>query len=333
MRIVHAPTEIAGQMGMLVRGLRRFGHSVNGYNWFHTYLKYQSGGVINTDAYELMKVIEPVVRYSDLLHFHNGNSFLIHNADIPRLADAGKPLVMQHWGNDVRTQSGAAVRNRYSIPPSYLSDDKIHARLQLLSRHIRHAIVQDYELYPYVSDYYEFVHVLPLACDTKEIPFRYPSMNGQKPVVIHAPTNKEFKGSGYIEQAIHELKGKHSFDYRRVERMSHAQAMDLYLTADIIVDQILCGTYGMLSVEAMAMGKVVVAYVNDEVRKKFPATLPIVVATPDTIGDVLAELLQQPEQRFRIGAASRAFAENVHDFRKVIPKLLDIYRTVRGASK
>src|SRR5690606_27951090 len=105
-------------------------------------------------------------------------------------------------------------------------------------------------------------------------------------------------------------------------------AMRRYLNADIIIDQILCGTYGMLSVEAMAMGKPVVAFVRDEVRSQLPEDLPIVVANPDTIRDVLQELLQQPEKLQEIGMASRAYVERVHDVGSIIPKLLGIYEQV-----
>jgi len=327
-RIVHAPTEIAGQMGVLVDGLRQAGHLAVGYNWFHTYLNYRNVNVNKTEAYELKKIVDPVVRNSDLLHFHNGNSFLVDNADIPLLHNAGKKMIMHHWGNDVRSAERSSRLNPYPVPPSYMSDDNIVNRLKMLSTYIQHAIVQDYELYPHVSDYYEHVHVLPLACKVSDIPYAYPRTDITQPIIIHAPTNRAFKGSEYVEQAIEDLRGKVSFSYQTIEKTSHDEAMRKYLDADIIIDQILCGTYGMLSVEAMAMGKPVVAFVRDDVRSQLPEDLPIVVANPDTIRDVLQELLQQPEKLQEIGIASRAYVERVHDVGSVIPKLLEIYEQV-----
>ncbi|WP_372814303.1 hypothetical protein [Paenibacillus sp.] len=87
MIIVHAPTEIAGQMRALVSGLRQAGYKANGYNWFQSYLNY-IGSVINTDAYELIKLIDPLVNYVDLFHFHNGNTFVVNNYDVPRQCQA-----------------------------------------------------------------------------------------------------------------------------------------------------------------------------------------------------------------------------------------------------
>ncbi|MBE3554676.1 MAG: glycosyltransferase family 1 protein, partial [Thermicanus sp.] len=33
-RVFHAPVDLAGQMGLLVKGLRQWGWKANGYNWF-----------------------------------------------------------------------------------------------------------------------------------------------------------------------------------------------------------------------------------------------------------------------------------------------------------
>lgn len=304
MRIVHAPTEIAGQMGILIEGLRKAGLTAIGYNWYHTYLNYNSQHVMKTEAYELKKMVDQLVHYADLFHFHNGNSLLLHNADIPMFHSAGKKMLMHHWGNDVRTIERMRQLNKYEIPTSYLTDEKIIERLQLISTYIEHAVVQDYELYPYVSDYYKHVHIIPLVCNTKGMKHAYPRIDQKQPVIIHAPTNREFKGSEHVEQAITDMRGTVSFEYQTIEKTSHHEAMKRYLQADIIVDQILCGTYGMLSVEAMAMGKVVVAYIRDDVREQLPSDLPIVIANPDNIREVLIELVKDPERRRQIDRKS-----------------------------
>jgi len=329
MRIVHAPTEISGQMHSLVSGLRSAGHQANGYNWFLTYLNY-NGSLVNTDAFELIKMIEPLANYVDVFHFHNSNTMLANSKDIPLLHERGKPMVMHHWGNDVRNTATSLRLNPYPIPPSYYSDELIHDNLSFFSKYMKHAIVQDYELYPHVSDYYEHVHVLPLACEVKNIPYSYPSVSNSRPLIIHAPTNREFKGSAAIEKAIQDVKATRALEYRAIENMRHQEAIAEYQKADIIIDQVLCGTYGALSVEAMAMGKVVVAYVRDDVKAYLPESLPIVIANPDTVADVLKELLADPERRHRIGKAGRLYVENYHAVDKVVPKLLSIYSLMMG---
>jgi len=53
--------------------------------------------------------------------------------------------------------------------------------------------------------------------------------------------------------------------------------------------------------------------------------VPIVSATKETLVEVLRPLLESPEERRRVGAASRAYVEHVHDVDRVADRLLDVY--------
>ncbi|GAA0328769.1 hypothetical protein GCM10008967_19090 [Bacillus carboniphilus] len=324
MKIVHAPTEIAGQMGIICTELRKRGNPAAGYNCFHTYLNYR-GDIINTDTFELLKELDFLVKNADVFHFHNANTFIQGFNDLPILKEMGKKMVMHHWGSDVRTVEKVSQLNPYPLPPTYYTDEEIHNQLTKLSQYIDTAIVQDYEAYPYVKDYYKNVFVVPLACNIEKFKAVYPSPKNNNPLIIHAPTNREFKGSDYIEKAIEEIKGSNQFTYTVLEKMSHEKALAMYQKADIIIDQLLCGTYGMLSVEAMAMGKPVVAFIRDDIRNNFPSDLPIVQATPENIGEVLQELIQNPEKRYELGQAGRKYVEKFHAADLVADQLLKIY--------
>ncbi|WP_026478013.1 glycosyltransferase family protein [Alkaliphilus transvaalensis] len=325
MQILHAPTEIAGQMGILCEGLRERGHYASGYNWFNSYLKY-NGPIINTDAYELSRFINTLDKHADIIHFYNGNTFLLGNADLPYLFQKGKKMIMHHWGNDVRSQAKIRAHNPYAIPSSYYSDDVIHKNLSFISQYISTAIVQDYEVYQYVKDYYKKIHILPLACKVKDIAVEYPKPNNKPIKIIHAPTNRNFKGSVYVDAAIIKLrKNAVNFVYQAIENMSHREAMQAYKEADIIIDQVLCGSYGMLSVEAMAMGKVVVAFIRDDVKQHFPPDLPIVITKPEAVYEALINLINNPDKLPQIGHASREYAMKFHEIGSVVDKLLDIY--------
>ncbi|WP_453990407.1 hypothetical protein [Bacillus nitroreducens] len=325
MKIVHAQTEIAGQMGIICKELRKKGHQVAGYNCFHTYLNYR-GDIHTTDAFEVMKEFEFLLNNSDIFHFHNANTLIQDFADLPLLKEKGKKMLMHHWGSDVRTVEMVNRLNPYPLPPTYYSDEEIHRQLTFLSEHIDTAIVQDYEAYHYVKDYYKNVYVVPLACNVDDFQVAYPSVSNNHPLIIHAPTNREFKGSDYVESAITKLHNQGNvFTYHILEKMSHDKALAEYLKADIIIDQLLCGTYGMLSVEAMALGKPVVAFIRDDVRQKLPADLPIVQATPDNLDEVLQGLINDPVRRHEIGKASRMYVEKYHSAERVTNELVNIY--------
>ncbi|MBS4039939.1 MAG: hypothetical protein KGZ81_05005, partial [Flavobacteriales bacterium] len=71
-KVVHIPLEIAGQVGLICKFLREAGYHAYGFNYFETYLKYDD--VFHTEAYELIKVLEKLIDYYDIFHFHNGYS-------------------------------------------------------------------------------------------------------------------------------------------------------------------------------------------------------------------------------------------------------------------
>jgi glycosyltransferase involved in cell wall biosynthesis len=54
--------------------------------------------------------------------------------------------------------------------------------------------------------------------------------------------------------------------------------------------------------------------------------LPIVPATKDTLVDALRPLVDSPSLRRELGAASRAYVEQVHDIDRVADRLVDLYR-------
>lgn len=147
----------------------------------------------------------------------------------------------------------------------------------------------------------------------------------EKPLIVHAPTNPAFKGTAHIERVIEKLRATHDFEYRRIEKMNHEQAVMLYKEADIIVDQILCGSYGLLNVESMALGKPVVAYIRPDLIPSFPSELPVINANPDTIYEQIKMLLDNPELRYERGVAGRIYAEKYHAIDVIGDKLLAIY--------
>lgn len=331
MKILHAPIEIAGQIGVLCGALRKRGLFASGYNFFSTYLGYKDY-LMNTDSFEMGRMVEEAVNYFDLFHYHYGLSILPEFRDIAMLHEMGKPMVMHHWGSDVRTHEQASANNRYVYTGDCPDADKVHQDLSILKGYIRDAIVQDYEVYPYVAPYYERVHVIPIAVDLRKFTPVYPRLDVAEPTIIHAPTNKEFKGTEVIERVIDQLRRERKFHYVRIEKMSHQEAVRLYKKADIIIDQILCGSYGLFSVEAMAYGKPVTAYIREDLAAEGNMP-PIHNANPDTLYDVLKNLLDDAELRRSSGKAGRAYVEKVHSSDVVVKQVMEVYRLASGKER
>ncbi len=114
-----------------------------------------------------------------------------------------------------------------------------------------------------------------------------------------------------------------------VEGLHHDEARRLYERADIVVDQLNAGWYGLFAIEAMALGKPVVTFLHDEAvartEEAFGVRVPIVSATADTLVERLRPLVESADERRRIGAESRAYVERVHDADALADRLLAIY--------
>ena len=99
--------------------------------------------------------------------------------------------------------------------------------------------------------------------------------------------------------------------------------------ADIVIDQIVIGWYGVLAVEAMALGKAVVAFIRDDLVDEVPQGV-LVNASPKTIARRLRELIVDPDLRADLGKSARRYVETYHAAEVVAERLRTLYREVSG---
>ena len=147
-----------------------------------------------------------------------------------------------------------------------------------------------------------------------------------RPLIVHAPSSRRRKGSEHVIAAVEGLDA----DLELVEGLHHDEAFERYRAADIVVDQLNAGWYGLFAIEAMALGKPVVTFLHDEAVRRteeaFGTRVPIVSATAETLRETLRPLVADAARRRELGAASRAYVEHVHDVERVADRLLDLYR-------
>jgi glycosyltransferase involved in cell wall biosynthesis len=126
------------------------------------------------------------------------------------------------------------------------------------------------------------------------------------------------------------------FDFQLVEGLPHAEARALYRRADLLVDQLLVGWYGGLAVELMALERPVVAYLRESDLGWLPpemrAEIPIVSATPETIYEVLKELLTSRRVELaELGRRGRAYVERWHDPLRIAKRIVADYEAAVAA--
>jgi glycosyltransferase involved in cell wall biosynthesis len=178
---------------------------------------------------------------------------------------------------------------------------------------------------------------LPYASvDPREwLPRPLPETPPDTPHIVHAPSNRDIKGTRYILEALERLEAEGiPFRYTLVEGLPNEEAREIYEEADLLIDQLLAGFYGGLAVELMALAKPVICYIREEDLVHMPEdmvdALPIINATPDTIYKVLKRYLTTAKGQLRaIGLAGRDYAMRYHDPQKIAAKLLKDYARVQ----
>jgi glycosyltransferase involved in cell wall biosynthesis len=152
-------------------------------------------------------------------------------------------------------------------------------------------------------------------------------------VILHAPTNRAIKGTRYVMAAVEKLKSKHkNVELRLVENIPHNQVKELYSQADVAIDQLLVGWYGVFSVELMALGKPVVCYIREGdlgyVPTEMKQDLPIINASPYNLYETLDRVLEERHKLRLIGEQSRAYVEKWHDPMKTALRMKNVYESL-----
>jgi len=190
-------------------------------------------------------------------------------------------------------------------------------------------IANDIAMNAYLDPYFEHIHLVPKRVNVAALDPAPPDPEASRMRVVHAPTHLEGKGTRFVRAAIDSLVAEGApIDYVEVHGMSHERALEICRGADLVVDQLCSGSYGVLAAEAMGLAKPVVCYLLPEIEAASPEDLPIINANPETVKDVLSGWLERPRERHQRGLASRRFAEREHDHRTAASKLLDVYRAL-----
>jgi glycosyltransferase involved in cell wall biosynthesis len=240
---------------------------------------------------------------TDVFHFYFGLTLVPKSLQFPLLRLTGRRSVFHFLGSDIRGKA-----------PEELA----------YGRRAGAQIVGSYDAIRWVPE----AEVVPPGIDLS-VYEPVPPSDRPRPLVVHAPSNRTRKGTEHVVAACREL----DVDLDVVEGMPHHEARRRYEHADVVVDQLNAGWYGLFAIEAMALGKPVVTFLHEEAARRteeaFGVRPPIVSATKETLAERLRPLVASPEERRRLGVAGRAYVERVHDADRNADRLLAIYSRLR----
>jgi hypothetical protein len=236
---------------------------------------------------------------TDVFHFVFGLTLVPQSLQFPILKTFGKKSVMQYLGSDIRGKT----------PEQLAYGRKAGAQ-----------IIGSYDAIRWVPE----AEVIPPGIDLTSIE-PVPPAERERPLIVHAPSHRGRKGTEHVLAACADLDA----DLELVEGLHHDEAFERYRGADIVVDQLNAGWYGIFAIEAMALGKPVVTFLHEEAVRRteeaFGVEVPLVSATKERLRERLRLLVASADERRRIGAASRAYVEQVHDLERTTDRLLAVY--------
>jgi glycosyltransferase involved in cell wall biosynthesis len=344
MRVFHGILNTGSQAGLFSKELRKRGINsiaVTLPDWLYreTDQEFKNGHNLIQKVYAALFNFITKLRLFfsyDIFHFYYGATLLPRQIDLPFYRFFGKKVVMEYLGNDVQGYQVSVNKYKWtnvffmmSLEEGIIYDQKIARKLNFQNRFIDKKFV----CAPLYSEFVPDAQVLPLAIDLQNLlQESLPKFDGIFNI-MHAPTDRGFKGTSHIIKAIELLQlDGYSIKFNLVERMSHSQLLKEYKTCHLFIDQIMAGWYGTASVEAMALGRPVIAFIRSEYNEyiDFGAKIPIINANPDTIYKVLKETLDKGIEYLRIkGDESRKFVEEVHDINCVTDTLVKVYRSIK----
>ena len=305
LRVVHCPVNTAGVPWTNVQALRGRGLDAK-LVVFERYKLHpeadwsldRSGGFLHRQATQ-WSALARLLPQTDIFHFYFGLTLVPQSLQFPILKALRKKSVFHYLGSDIRGKT----------PADLAFGKKAGAE-----------VVGSYDAIRWVPD----AEVIPPGIDLARIE-PSPLSDRQRPLIVHAPSNRRRKGTDAVIAACEGLDA----DLELVEGLHHDEARRRYEAADIVVDQLNAGWYGLFAIEAMALGKPVVTFLHEEAVRRsaeaFGVEVPIVSATKETLADRLRPLIESVELRRRIGADSRAYVERVHDVERIADRLLDLY--------
>jgi glycosyltransferase involved in cell wall biosynthesis len=263
------------------------------------------------------------LRQYDVFHFNFGLTFLqvrqlgVVLDELALVKRAGKTVLMTYQGCDVRPKANCPCRH-----PECFAGARY--RQPAAERVLRHAD-RVFFLNPDLRHWLPGATFVPYASvDPREIR-AVPAPDGPELVVAHAPTDRQVKGTQHVEDAVADLQ-REGLPVRLdlIEGVTQDEVLRRIALADVVVDQVLIGWYGAFAVEAMALGRPVLAYIREDEPEDNPFgdALPIVRATEASLTHDLRALAADRERRLERGAAGRRFAEEHHDPRRIARTVL-----------
>ena len=236
----------------------------------------------------------------DIFHFLSGETLLtrkLRRFELMIYKLLGKKIIMQFVGSDIRSTD--YIKWKEKNIEKYLGGEKGLPQPRAWQK----KLVRDAEKFadsvlvstPDLTEIIPSAHYYPVMLDVdkflEELSGTWAEEKKENEIVIlHAPSNIFMKGTRLIHDSLKKIsrESRHNIrlvlpaekmlDNPKIYSVSRYELYKLYKEADIIIDQMLIGWYGLQSVEAVAAGKPIVCFIEEHLKKYLFPGCPIIIA-------------------------------------------------------
>ena len=312
-RVLHCPVNTAGIPWANSQALRRRGvrSDLLVFNRYRLHPEADrsldlGSGFVRRQAAQ-WRAFAHLARSYDVFHFYSSLTLVPASVQFRILHALGKRGIYHYLGSDIRGKT------REQLAYGLRADAEI---------------VGSYDAIRWVPD----ADVVLPGIEVSRIEPAFPGER-RRPVILHAPSSRRRKGTEHVVAACEALEA----DLEIVEGLRHDEAFERYRNADIVVDQLNAGWYGVFAIECLALGKPVVTFLHEEAVRRteqaYGVEVPIRSATAETLREALRPLVADAALRRQVGGASRAYAERLHDIDAIAGQLLGLYERVLTAGR
>ena len=333
------PTSVGGNSYGLSRAERKLGLDSYVLTVGENYLEYPSDIQIEMSrnkinrCFKTIKCINEQKNKYDIFHFNFGSSLLSIsklNLDF---------IDFYFYKRDKKyfvTYNGCDCRQKYKIIEKYdicaCSDDGCYngicnskkvdtikdRRIKKMTKFCDTVFYVNPDLKQFLPENSIFLPYTIAAWDTisnsSRRKYKYPLK------IVHAPSQRGAKGTKDILTVVEEI--KHDFPYKieftLIEGIKNSEAVKIYEQADILIDQILIGWYGALSVEAMKAGCAVMVYIREDDLQYVPTNMhedikkTFINCNKNNLYEKIAEIIENPDDLKKYNKYSYEYVNTWH---------------------
>ena len=344
MKILHLPSYVVNHGYSLALTERRQGLDSKSLGIGANKFGFNSDIVVKLSSnkieskFQLLRLFRKIYKSYDVFHFNFGGSvidFPGRNLDLLDLPFYQGRKFMTFNGSDLRQLVDHKINPYFNLQNGFMkmhSEERIHKRVNKILKNTNHCFVVNPDLMRFLPR--EKCSFLPyIKTSWFNIEKQNNITNDKNIKIVHAPTDRKIKGTDFIVNAIENLQKKYAIDFILIENLSQEEALKIYVTADLVIDQVRLGWYGAFALESMKMGIPVAVYINENDLEYVPYDMRVALSeavinvNPDTIEEKLDNFLGDRQALNEKGKKGYEYVNEFHNPDKLIKIVIEHYQT------